>query len=48
MVYFAVDYCQAVEVVTQKKSLRLREFELSDGEWAVLEELHGILKMRTR
>jgi len=48
MVDFALDHCKPIEVVTQKRSLGLREFELSDEEWAILEELHKVLKVRTR
>ena len=46
MVDFALDHHKPIEVVTQKRS-GLREFELSDEEWAILEELHKVLKVRT-
>jgi len=47
MVDFALDHRKPIEVVTQKGSLGLREFELSDEEWAILEELRKVLKVRT-
>ena len=45
MVDFAINYQEGIEVLTQKKNLGLREFELSDEEWAVLRELHEVLKV---
>jgi len=48
MVDFALDHRKPIEVVTQKRSLGLREFKLSDEEWAILEELRKVLKVRTR
>ncbi|KIM56158.1 hypothetical protein SCLCIDRAFT_133239, partial [Scleroderma citrinum Foug A] len=47
MVDFAINYQEGIEVLTQKKNLGLREFELSDEEWAVLRELREILKDAT-
>ena len=47
MVDFGLDHCKPIKVVTQKRSLGLREFELSDEEWAILKELCKVLKVRT-
>ncbi|KIM50294.1 hypothetical protein SCLCIDRAFT_34436 [Scleroderma citrinum Foug A] len=45
MVDFTINYQEGIEVLTQKKNLGLREFELSDEEWAVLRELCEVLKI---
>ena len=45
MVDFTINYQEGIEVLTQKKNLGLREFELSDEKWAVLRELREVLKV---
>ena len=48
MVEFAVEHHEPINVITQRRDLGLRKFELSDKEWATLKELQGVLTVSTR
>jgi hypothetical protein len=45
MLEYALDHRRAVDLVTQKRELGLRKFELTDDEWQVVEQLRDVLKV---
>ncbi|KAG2744249.1 hypothetical protein P692DRAFT_201722101 [Suillus brevipes Sb2] len=47
MLNYAVEHRKAVDIVTQRRDLGLREFELSDEEWDIAGQLRDILKDAT-
>ncbi|KAG1812698.1 hypothetical protein EV424DRAFT_1326917 [Suillus variegatus] len=44
MLDYAIEHREAVDIVTQRRDLGLRKFELNDEEWAIAEQLRGVLK----
>ncbi|KIM61423.1 hypothetical protein SCLCIDRAFT_122082, partial [Scleroderma citrinum Foug A] len=44
---YALKHQEVVDLITQRRELGLRTFELTDNEWGVLEQLHSILKDAT-
>ena len=48
MLEYVLDHCEAVGAVTQDHALGLRKYELDDREWALLEQLHNVLKVSAR
>jgi hypothetical protein len=45
MLWFAVQYREALDIITAEKNLKLRHYELSKEEWDVAEELCDVLKV---
>ena len=46
MLKFAYKYREVVDKITSERSLKLRKFELSEGEWDLVKELRDCLKVR--
>jgi hypothetical protein len=46
MLNYAVEHRKAVDIVTQRQDLGLREFELSDEEWDIAGQLRDVLRVR--
>ena len=42
---YALKHRKAVDLLTQRRELGLRKFELSDNEWAIVEQLRSVLKV---
>jgi hypothetical protein len=47
MLEYALNHRDALDVVTQRRDLGLRKFELTDIEWEVAEQLRDVLKVST-
>ena len=47
MLSFALQYQDAIVEFTSNLRLNIRRFELDDGEWAIVKELHEVLKVST-
>ncbi|KAG1887418.1 uncharacterized protein F5891DRAFT_967254, partial [Suillus fuscotomentosus] len=47
MLDYAIEHQEAVDIVTQRRDLGLRKFELNDEEWAIAKQLRGVLKDTT-
>ena len=45
MLKFACTYREAIDKITDDRSMKLREFELKDDEWKIVEELRDTLKV---
>ena len=45
MLWFAVQYREALDIITAERNLHLRHYELSKEEWDVAEELCDVLKV---
>ena len=45
MLAFAIDYRDTLVVITGEKDMKLWRYEMNKGEWAIAEELCGILKV---
>ena len=48
MLCFAIEYCAAIKIITAERKNDLRQFELTEEEWAVAKELREILEVRDR
>lgn len=46
MLKYALEHRKAVDVVTQRRDLGLRQFELTDEEWEIAGQLRDVLKVR--
>lgn len=46
MLKYALEHRKAVDVVTQRRDLGLRKFELTDEEWEIAGQLRDVLKVR--
>ena len=46
MLKFAYKYREVVNKITSKWSLKLRKYELSEGEWDLVKELQDCLKVQ--
>ena len=42
---YALKHWKAIDLVTQQHELGLRQFELTDPEWTVVEQLHSVLNV---
>ena len=42
---YALKHWKAIDLVTQQRELGLRQFELTDPEWTVVEQLHSVLNV---
>jgi hypothetical protein len=47
MLEFAILYRKPLDDLTNKRELKLRSYELSEAEWKIMEQLSGILKVRS-
>jgi hypothetical protein len=45
MLTVAFDYCLVIDNVTGNKTLKLRQYELNDGDWEVVKDLLRVLKV---
>jgi hypothetical protein len=45
MLRFAVRYRTAIDIITAEKSLKLRKYELDNGDWKILEDLASVLEV---
>ena len=45
MLKFACTYREAIDKITDDRSMKLRDYELKDGEWKIIEELRDTLKV---
>ena len=46
MLKFAATYRDPINKITDDRSMKLREYELKDYEWKIVEELRDSLKVR--
>ena len=44
---YALKHRKAIDLVTQRRELGLRELELMDEEWVIVEQLQRVLKVTT-
>jgi hypothetical protein len=47
MLEYAIEHREAIDIVTQRRDLGLRKFELIDDEWMIVEQLRDVLKVRS-
>jgi hypothetical protein len=45
MLKYALEHRKALDVVTQRRDLGLRKFELTDEEWDIAGQLRDVLKV---
>jgi hypothetical protein len=45
MLTVAMEYCKVVDNITANKSLKLRQYELDDEGWDIIEDLLCVLKV---
>ena len=45
---YALKHRRAVDLVTQRRELGLRKYELTDNEWEIVEQLRNVLKVRKK
>ena len=45
---YALKHWKVVDLVTQRRELGLREYKLTDNEWAIVEQLRNVLKVRKK
>ncbi len=45
MLAFAIDYRAALDDITGDRTMQLRDYELSQDEWAIAEQLRDLLKV---
>jgi hypothetical protein len=46
MLKMAIQY-RAIDDLTADKSMKLRQFELDDNDWVIIEDLLSVLKVRS-
>jgi len=46
MICFAIEYRKAIENMTSERKNDLRQFELTEEEWTIAEQLRDVLKVR--
>jgi len=46
MLKYALEHRKALDVITQRRDLGLRKFELTDKEWEIASQLRDVLKVR--
>ena len=47
MLKFAFDYSEPINNITSERSMKIRQYELKDHEWTIVEHLRDCLKVRT-
>jgi hypothetical protein len=45
MLDYVLEHRKAVDIMTQRRDLGLRKYELADHEWLVVEQLRDVLKV---
>jgi hypothetical protein len=45
MLDYAIEHQEAIDTVTQCRDLGLQNFKLNDEQWAIAEQLRGVLKV---
>jgi hypothetical protein len=45
MLKFALDYRVVIDDITANKALKLRQYELDDSDWDIVEDLLRVLKV---
>jgi hypothetical protein len=45
MLEFAVWYRKAIDTITAKKELKLRQYELDDDDWQIIQDLVAVLEV---
>ena len=45
MLNFAVEYREALDAITGDRDMKLRQYELSEGDWDVATQLRDVLKV---
>lgn len=45
MLDFAVDHVTAIDTITADRDMKLRQYELSEGDWAIARQLRDVLKV---
>ena len=46
MLVFALDYRLVIDNITANKALKLRRYELDEGDWVIVKDLLKVLKVR--
>ncbi len=46
MIDFAIKYKEAINKITEDRSMQLRQYELARDEWELAEQLRDVLKVR--
>jgi len=46
MLEFSFDYSESINKITGERSMKLRQYELKDHEWSIVEQLRDCLKVR--
>jgi hypothetical protein len=47
MLKFAATYREPINKITGDRSMKIRQYELKDEEWTIVEQLRDCLKVRT-
>jgi len=47
MMVFALKYCKPINSITVDKSLKLRQYELDNKGWGIIEQLVSVLQVNT-
>ena len=45
MLDFAVDHVTAIDTITADRDMKLRQYKLSEGDWAIARQLRDVLKV---
>jgi len=45
MLNFALDYRAAIDAIIDEKEMKMRQYELSDGDWGIVKQLRDVLKV---
>jgi exoribonuclease II len=45
MLDFAVEHITAINTITANRDMKLRQYELSEGDWAIARQLRDVLKV---
>jgi hypothetical protein len=45
MLTFSLQYRESIDAITADKAMKLRKYELDDGDWAIVEDLTAVLKV---
>jgi hypothetical protein len=48
MLDFALNHRKALDLMTQDRAHKLRDFELNDSEWKIVQDLRNALKVSRR
>ena len=45
MLNFAIDHITAINLITADRDMKLRQYELSEGDWTIARQLRDVLKV---